>query len=123
MIDVPEGTFNWQRGDIDKNMGLRLQVKIPDGVLGSGPDNKGRQLTVSDIVDSKTGNNIMYGAQFADYITMTVKGVAIAGGKPADPLPCFQWQALAANGGLAMMAADVKPCDASTAKHTPGTRL
>ncbi|KAL6402246.1 hypothetical protein AUP68_14714 [Ilyonectria robusta] len=123
MIDVPEGTFNWQRGDIDKNMGLRLQVKISDGVLGTGPDNKGRQLNVSDIVDSKTGTNIMYGAQFAEYITMTVKGVAIAGGKPADPLPCFQWQALAANGELAMMAADVAPCDASTAKHTPGTRL
>ncbi|KAF7539838.1 hypothetical protein G7Z17_g12338 [Cylindrodendrum hubeiense] len=122
MIDVPDGTFNWQRGDIDKNMGLRLQVKIPDGIVGEGPDNKGRQLTVSDIVDNKTNNNILYGAQFADYITMTVKGVTIAGGKPADPLPCPGLQSRAES-GFSALAADATPCDASTAEHTPGTRL
>lgn len=88
MVDVPAGTFRWQRGNIAKNMGLRLQVKIPDGVVGTGPDNKGVQLTVSDIVDTSNNNNILYGAQFADYITMTVKGVALSGGKPADPVAC-----------------------------------
>jgi hypothetical protein len=88
MVDVPAGTFRWQRGNIAKNMGLRLQVRIPDGVVGTGPDNKGVQMTVSDIVDTSNNNNILYGAQFADYITMTVKGVALSGGKPAEPVAC-----------------------------------
>lgn len=116
MIPVPEKTFRWQRGDISKQMGLRLQVQIPDGVVGTGPNNKGRQLTVSDIVDNSNGQNITYGAQFADYITLTVKGVAISGGSPAAALPCPGETAR-----LALNAA-VTPCNAKVAKRRDGTR-
>ena len=77
MEPVPKDTFQWQRGDISKNQGLRLKVKIPDGVLGQGKNNKDRQLTVSDIYDTKTKHHIQYGAQLADYITMGVSAVTI----------------------------------------------
>jgi len=126
MIDVPAGTFRWQRGNIAKNMGLRLQVQIPDGVVGTGENNKGRQLTVSDIVDTSNNQNIMYGAQFADYIRMTVKGVAISGGTPADPLPCPRRTArlgLAANASALAAEPEVeKACDASGNTPRAGTR-
>jgi hypothetical protein len=88
MIAVPKGTFQWQRGDIQSSLGLRLKIKIPDGVVGTGPRNKGKQLLVSDIFDTKNGKYIEYGAQFSDYITMSVNGVGITGGKPAAPLSC-----------------------------------
>lgn len=124
MIDVPTGTFRWQRGNIAKNMGLRLQVKIPDGVVGTGPGNKGQQLTVSDIVDTSNNQNILYGAQFADYITMTVKGVGISGGQPAAPLPCpgqASGQGLAAAQAVENIAVE-QACDASTNAPRGGTR-
>ena len=72
---VPPGTFTFQRGDISKQQGLRLRVQIPDGV--KTPD--GRQLTVSDLYDTKKQRHIDYGAQIADYITMGVHGVVIPG--------------------------------------------
>ncbi|KAH6844692.1 hypothetical protein B0I37DRAFT_433185 [Chaetomium sp. MPI-CAGE-AT-0009] len=75
---IPDGTFTWVRGDIDKNMGLRLRVQIPEGTMGTG-DNEGRQLTVSDIFDTSTNRYIEYGGQFADYITMGVSAVTIQG--------------------------------------------
>ncbi|KAK4224653.1 hypothetical protein QBC38DRAFT_485047 [Podospora fimiseda] len=124
MVDVPKGSFNLQRGNLDKNFGLRLQIKIPDGVVGTGPDNKGQQLTVSDIVDTSNNQNILYAAQFADYIQMTVKGVAIGGGKPADPLPCpVQTQKL-----MSLMAVgvdepeSVAACDSMKNTFRKGTR-
>ncbi|KAK3368703.1 hypothetical protein B0H63DRAFT_515247 [Podospora didyma] len=141
MVDVPAGTFRWQRGNIAKNMGLRLQIKIPDGVLGTGESNKGKQLTVSDIVDTKNGQNIRYGAQFADYITMTVKGVAISGGKPDAarlcPYKAAKKTAAAAVLGLVgesvataegvetddlVATEEVKPCDASANSRRANTR-
>lgn len=70
---IPDGSFTWQRGDIRLHQGLRLRVQIPDGV--KGPD--GRQLTVSDIYDTKNQRHVNYGAQVADYITMGVHGVVI----------------------------------------------
>ena len=133
MVDIPDGTFRWQRGDIAQNAGLRLQVQIPNGIVGTGQNNKGRQLTVSDIVDTKNGQNIMFGAQFADYITMTVKGVAISGGTPGEPLPCPRASRsnlianVSALSAMAVEGADAgseteTPCDASTNPHRPGTR-
>jgi hypothetical protein len=87
LIDLPDGTFTWERGNIDKSRGLRLRVQIPDGVKGTGK-NAGRQLTVTDIFDTDTQSSIRFGAQIADYITMSVNGVVIPGGKPAAPLSC-----------------------------------
>ena len=81
---VPPGTFTFQRGDISKQQGLRLRIRIPDGVTNTD----GRQLTVSDIYDTKQDKHIEYGSQFADYITMGVHGVAITGGKPAPTEFC-----------------------------------
>lgn len=78
MVPVPPATYQWVRGNIDKQMGLRLHIQVPDGVVGTGPDNNGCQLTVSDIVDTGNDENIQYGAQFADRITMGTKGVGIA---------------------------------------------
>ncbi|KAK3312167.1 hypothetical protein B0H66DRAFT_525165 [Apodospora peruviana] len=136
MVDVPDGTIRWQRGNITKNAGLRLQIEIPDGIVGTGENNKGRQLTVSDIVDTKNGQNIMYGAQFADYITMTVKGVAISGGSPAEPMSCpgatrrhgriaanFSALAVVEGGADAVCETDEKKsCDASVNPRRAGTR-
>ncbi|KAJ9662005.1 hypothetical protein H2201_006294 [Coniosporium apollinis] len=81
---LPHGTFVFQRGDISKEQGLRLRIQIPDGVKNA----EGRQLTVSDIYDTKTQRHIKYGAQFADYITMGVRAVAIPGGQPAPAEYC-----------------------------------
>ena len=87
MAPIPKGTFQWQRGDISKNQGLRLKVKIPDGVLGQGKNNKDQQLTVSDIYDTKTKHYIQYGAQLADYITMGISAVTIDSSN-AEPQDC-----------------------------------
>ncbi|KAK4184364.1 hypothetical protein QBC35DRAFT_391843 [Podospora australis] len=124
MVDVPHGTFNFQRGNIDKNMGVRLQVHIPDGIVGTGPDNKGKQLTVSDIVDTSNNQNILFGAQFADYIQMTVRGVAIGGGAAAPPQPCPKKAAKLAQSeaGVALNSLSAESCDASTNERTEGTR-
>ena len=85
---IPEGTFQWQRGDISKGQGLRLKVKIPTGVLGKGKNNKDRQLTVSDIYDTKTKYYIKYGSQLADYIHMGVSAVTIDS-PVAEPQECM----------------------------------
>jgi hypothetical protein len=88
-VPVPDGTFTFTRGNIDKHMGLRLEIQVPAGVVGTGPDNKGRQLTVSDLWDSNFGGpNIGYAAQFADYIQMSVSGVVATELSPAVPQPC-----------------------------------
>ncbi len=120
MVPVPSGTFRWQRGNIAANMGLRLQVQVPDGVVGTGP-NKGRQMTVSDIVDTSNSQNILYGAQFADYITMTVKGVGISGGTPAGPLPCPGQSARNVN-ELVALGIDKPKCNAKTNAPRARTR-
>jgi hypothetical protein len=86
LIDIPDGTFNFQRGDITKKQGLRLRIQIPDGVKNKD----GVQLTVGDIYDTANNVNIQYGAQFTDYITMGVAGVAITGGTKADAQFCPQ---------------------------------
>ncbi|KIW87786.1 uncharacterized protein Z519_11760 [Cladophialophora bantiana CBS 173.52] len=85
--DIPEGTFTFQRGDITKQQGLRLRVQIPDGE--KAPD--GRQLTVSDIYDTKTQRHIGFGAQIADYIKVGVHGVVIGGVQvaPREFCPSF----------------------------------
>ncbi|KAI1320783.1 hypothetical protein F5Y16DRAFT_389559 [Xylariaceae sp. FL0255] len=78
MVPVPAGAYQWVRGNINKQMGLRLHIQIPDGWVGKGPENNGHQLTVSDIVDTGNNENIQYASQFADYITMGTKGVGIS---------------------------------------------
>ena len=78
-------------------MGLRLQIKAP---AGAKADN-GNLLTVSDIYDTNTSFYIRYGAQFADYIKMSVSAV-VADGKAADPE--FYPKAGGSVEGMAMMA-------------------
>ena len=99
--DVPDGTFTFTRGDISKYQGLRLKIKIPDGQTNSN----GKQLTVSNIYDLRTKKNIMYAAQFADYIKMTVGGVTISGSKVADAQECVGAQADSSTSGVALPAA------------------
>ncbi|KAI2634789.1 hypothetical protein GGS26DRAFT_551345 [Hypomontagnella submonticulosa] len=84
--DIPAGTFTWVRGNIEKGMGLRLHIEVPRDTIGTGA-NAGRQLDVSDILDS-SNQHIRYGAQFADDITMTVNGVVIPNSPVADPQKC-----------------------------------
>lgn len=76
--------FQFQRGDINKNQGLRFRVKVPDGLIGHHK----QQLTVSNIYDTDTGQHIRYGGQIADYVQMSVSASAIPKGKKADPIPC-----------------------------------
>lgn len=83
--DLPPSVFNWQRGDITKNEGLRLQVKIPDDMTGIN----GQALNVSNIWDKVQKKHVKFGAQFADYITMAVSAVTIPMQAAADPIPCY----------------------------------
>lgn len=99
LVQVPESWYNWQRGDITKQMGLRLQIKAP---VGAKADN-GNLLTVSDIYDTNTSFYIQYGAQFADYIKMSVSAV-VADGTAADPQFCPK--AGGPDNFMAMMASD-----------------
>ena len=89
LVDLPVEAFNWQRGHIDddkhKHQGLRCQVKIPKGMVGKD----GKPLTVSNIWDPITMTHIMYGAQFADYVTMNVSAVVIPNQQPAEPVDCY----------------------------------
>ncbi|KAK4141062.1 uncharacterized protein C8A04DRAFT_39391 [Dichotomopilus funicola] len=85
--DIPDGTFTWVRGDINKKMGLRLKVEIPKGTMGTG-QNEGRELTVSDIFDTNTSKYIEFGGQFADYVTMGVSAVVIKGDNAAPAEFC-----------------------------------
>lgn len=86
-MSVPEGTFSRVRGSISHEMGLRLYIRIPDGVVGTG-DNEGGQLIVSDLIDTSNKAVINYGAQFADYLHVGVHAVARPADKVADPLGC-----------------------------------
>ena len=61
------GVVNWTRGTLPQ--GLRFTISIPSTHPGK---------TVSDIVDTVTGNSINFGAQFADAITMGVNAVTIS---------------------------------------------
>jgi len=47
-----------------------------------------RLLTVSDIYDKSKGVYVKYAAQFADYVTMGVAGVAIPGDQPSPAASC-----------------------------------
>ncbi len=97
------GTFTWVRGDIKKYVGLRLRIQVPEGVVGT-EGNAGRQLTVSDMVDTSNSENILYAAQFADYITMSVNSVVIPGGEPAPARACPCKCGQEANGAVAESA-------------------
>ncbi|KAF8544174.1 hypothetical protein BDD12DRAFT_724447 [Trichophaea hybrida] len=102
-IPLPQGTVTYPRGA--PPMCLRIQIKIPDGVKGAD----GTQLTLSDIFDTSTNENIQYGAQFADYITIGVSAVAIGNVKVASAQPC---PCAPAPGQVAAMEVEEK-------KHTP----
>lgn len=82
MTPVPKGVFDWcDRGDIQEAMGLHLKVKIPEGMKTLDGS---RDLNVSDLFDLNNGGQyVLYGSQFADYITMSVSGVV--GPKPENP--------------------------------------
>lgn len=56
----------------------------------------GKPLTVSNIWDPITMTHIMYGAQFADYVTMSVSAVVITNQQPAEPVDCYDPDAKAA---------------------------
>jgi hypothetical protein len=85
-IANPEEVFVFTRGDITKQQGLRLQIRIPEGTEGK----VGQQLNVSNIWDKKTKQHIRYGSQIADYVTMGVDAVVISGQQPAAPIPCYK---------------------------------
>lgn len=85
LIKVPDNWYNWQRGDINKNMGLRLQIKPP---AGAKADN-GNLLTLGDIYDNGRSTYVHYAAQFTDYIRMAVSGVVLDG-TAAAPQSCPQ---------------------------------
>ncbi|KAJ1323027.1 hypothetical protein MN608_11881 [Microdochium nivale] len=87
LVPAPDGTFTWVRGDIDHNQGLRMHIQIPKGVTGTG-DNDGRQLTVGDLVDTNNGQNVKFGAQFADYMKVGVSAVVKDAEKVAEPKGC-----------------------------------
>ncbi|KAH8427107.1 uncharacterized protein LDX57_004824 [Aspergillus melleus] len=72
LVDLPSGTIRYERGS--KGSYLRVRIQIPDRTFGTGPK-EGKQLTVTDIYDTSTDQYIYYGAQFADHITMCVRGV------------------------------------------------
>ncbi|RSL69401.1 hypothetical protein CEP53_002231 [Fusarium sp. AF-6] len=112
---IPDGTFNWVRGNIDHNMGLRLHIEVPKGIMGTGNKER-RQLIVHDIVDGD-GHNIRYGGQFADVIRMCVNGVKIPGGDPAPSQPC-PCGSKAPKDGRSMVAA-APPLDESVRGRRP----
>ncbi|KZZ88757.1 hypothetical protein AAL_07958 [Moelleriella libera RCEF 2490] len=78
-IDNPSDIFQWTRGDIDTGHGLRLHIEMPEDM----------NLNVSNLYDINTQQHIRYGAQFADYITMTV-GAVTASAEAAAPQRCFK---------------------------------
>ena len=85
LINVPDDWYNWQRGDINEHMGLRLQIKPP---AGAKADN-GNLLTLGDIYDNRKSTYVNYAAQFTDYIRMSVSGVVLDG-TAAAAQPCPQ---------------------------------
>ena len=108
LIPIPKGVFVWVRGDIKKNQGLRLTVRMPENLKG-----KNRMpLTVSNIYDPEKSVHIKYGAQFADRITMSVSAVGIPGQKPSDPINCYDPKAVLEEKKPPMMrTAAVEPAD------------
>ena len=92
-IPNPQEVFKCIRGDLygqpkGAGQGLRLHVKVPDGVKGKD----GQQLNVSNIYDTSTNYHIRYAAQIADYVTMAVSVVTLQG-EAAAPQPCYDPQA------------------------------
>jgi hypothetical protein len=84
--DVPDGVIRVTRGSLSANMGLRIEVSIPAGTKGTATN---AQLTVSDIYDNATSTFIHYGAQFADYIKMSVSVNTLKGQEAqAQDCPC-----------------------------------
>ncbi|KAI3323763.1 hypothetical protein HD806DRAFT_522329 [Xylariaceae sp. AK1471] len=61
--------------------------KIPKGHMESNA-NEGHELDVSDILHSGNDQNVLYGAQFADHITLSVSGVVIPSTTPAPAKKC-----------------------------------
>jgi hypothetical protein len=111
-IPVPPSWFEFQRGDIKKKQGLRLRIRNNTGL--KTPDGK-RHLNVGDIFDKKTSVYVKYGAQFTDYITMGVAGVAISDVKPADAVPC-PCEAVKETNGLSAFVASVTDSVSGAAK-------
>ena len=71
-----------------KSQGLRLRVQLP---ANTQKGKNGKTLTVSDIWDPSSQNHLMYGAQIADHVTMSVS-VATIPGERAPAVPCFNVQ-------------------------------
>lgn len=72
MVDVPEGTFTWARGDIANCQGLHLRVELPK----QRATKVDRDLNLSDLYDVNHGGQyVKYGSQFADYIFISVSGI------------------------------------------------
>ncbi|KAJ5086935.1 hypothetical protein NUU61_008242 [Penicillium alfredii] len=91
-IEEPDRVFQWQRGDITKNQGLRIKIEVPKDLKQKNKD--GEPLLVSNIYDTLNKKHIRYGAQFARYFTMSVSAVAIPG-KTAEAQPCYRTSAAA----------------------------
>lgn len=85
-IGTIPGLIQWTRGDIDKKMGLRMTISIPPNYKGPN----GEKRTVSDIYDTISGQNVLYAAQFTDYIQIGVSAVVIPDFPvaAAEPCPC-----------------------------------
>lgn len=90
MIPLPEGIVSWARGEPPRL--VRISIKIPSDLQGTDGNplrsDAGKKLTVSDIYDTGTKRYIEYGAQFADYIRISVSAVGISTGHPVTPCPC-----------------------------------
>lgn len=114
LVPLPDGVFNWQRGDITKQQALRLKVTIPDTVKGKD----GKALNVSNIWDKATRKHIKYGAQFADYITMSVSAVTVPG-KAADPVSCYDPDAVA-SASATFVASSAAPAAAVASEDPEG---
>jgi hypothetical protein len=114
-IPVPPSWFEFQRGDIKKKQGLRLRIQNNTALK---TNDGSRLLTVSDIYDKSKDVYVNYGAQFADYITMGVAGVAIAGDQPSSAMSCPAPPADSAAhiSPAAMGTANMKESNGSTAK-------
>ena len=88
LVAPPAGTFTFPRGDINKNLAMRIKVEIPAGTkIRDGKEL--RQANVSDLRDGVSNNdNVKYGAHFAEYIQVHLYGITIGGGTASKPQPC-----------------------------------
>jgi hypothetical protein len=74
--NIPKPWIELQRGsDLGGKIPLSLRLRICNNT-GLKTDDGSRLLDVSDIYDSAKQTNIMFGSQFADYISMGVAAVA-----------------------------------------------